>query len=75
MRFRFGKEDNFKEFPLPNLSAIQHDSFNWLLEYGINEVIDEINPIQDYPGRGWSLTFLKPRVEQPSITTTDALIK
>ena len=75
MRFRFGKEDNFKEFPLPNLSAIQHDSFKWLLEYGINEVLDEINPIQDYTGRGWSLTFLKPRVEQPGVTTTEALIK
>ena len=75
MRFRFGSSDNFKPFPLPDLSAIQDDSFQWLLDFGMDEVINEINPIQDYTGRGWHLTFSKARVETPPITTSEALLK
>ncbi|HEX9124694.1 MAG TPA: DNA-directed RNA polymerase subunit beta [Actinomycetota bacterium] len=34
--------------PLPDLIGIQRDSFRWLLEEGIKEVLDEVSPIEDF---------------------------
>ncbi|MBI4729293.1 MAG: DNA-directed RNA polymerase subunit beta [Acidobacteria bacterium] len=36
--------------PLPDLIAIQRDSFDWLLKDGIGETLKEISPIEDYQG-------------------------
>jgi DNA-directed RNA polymerase subunit beta len=45
-RFSFGK---LKEvLPLPDLIAIQRASFQWLLDEGIREVLEEVSPIQDF---------------------------
>ena len=35
---------------LPNLIDIQKASFNWFLEEGLRETIDDISPIEDYTG-------------------------
>ncbi|GCD11224.1 DNA-directed RNA polymerase subunit beta [Clostridium tagluense] len=35
---------------MPNLIEIQLDSYNWFLKEGLQEVFDDINPIQDYTG-------------------------
>src|SRR5881394_2967698 len=35
---------------LPNLIDIQRESFDWLLDEGLRETIDDISPIQDYTG-------------------------
>ncbi len=35
---------------LPNLVEIQTDSFDWFLKEGIQEVFDEVYPIQNYSG-------------------------
>ena len=35
---------------LPNLIAVQKDSYNWFLEEGLREVFDDISPISDYAG-------------------------
>ena len=35
---------------VPDLIALQVDSFTWFLEGGIREAIDEISPIEDYTG-------------------------
>jgi DNA-directed RNA polymerase subunit beta len=34
--------------PLPDLIGIQRSSFDWLLEEGIREVLDEVSPIEDF---------------------------
>ena len=34
--------------PLPDLVAIQRQSFDWLLNEGIREVLDEVSPIEDF---------------------------
>jgi len=36
--------------PLPDLIAIQQDSFQWFLERGLAEAFNDISPIQDYNG-------------------------
>ncbi|MDO5018186.1 MAG: DNA-directed RNA polymerase subunit beta [Lagierella massiliensis] len=35
---------------LPNLIAVQKDSYNWFLEEGLREVFDDVSPISDYAG-------------------------
>lgn len=35
---------------MPSLIEIQLNSYNWFLEEGLQEVFDDINPIQDYTG-------------------------
>ena len=38
--------------PIPNLIELQLNSFNWFIENGLRELLDEISPIQDFTGRG-----------------------
>jgi len=47
-RLSFGKIPEV--LPLPDLIAIQRDSFDWLLKEGLKETFDEISPIEDYQG-------------------------
>ena len=35
---------------VPNLIAIQRDSFDWFLEEGLNETFSDISPIEDFTG-------------------------
>ncbi|MBA4370553.1 MAG: DNA-directed RNA polymerase subunit beta [Coriobacteriaceae bacterium] len=35
---------------VPNLIALQRDSFKWFLEDGLNETFSDISPIQDFTG-------------------------
>ncbi|GAA0745861.1 DNA-directed RNA polymerase subunit beta [Clostridium oceanicum] len=35
---------------MPNLIEVQLDSYDWFLKEGLQEVFDDINPIQDYTG-------------------------
>src|SRR3989304_5128910 len=61
--------------PLSDLSAVQKESFDQLLKEGILEVLEEINPIQDYTGRGWELSFNKPRYGKPRVSKDEAIKK
>ena len=35
---------------VPNLIAIQRDSFTWFLEEGLRETFSDISPIEDFTG-------------------------
>ncbi|WP_100065064.1 DNA-directed RNA polymerase subunit beta [Miniphocaeibacter massiliensis] len=39
-----------KVLDLPNLIAVQKDSYDWFLKDGLREVFDDISPISDYAG-------------------------
>jgi len=41
--------------PQLNLIQIQLDSYNWFLTAGIREVLEEINPVEDFTGKNWLL--------------------
>ena len=43
--------------PMPNLIEVQTDSYKWFLEKGLQEVFDDISPIEDFSGR-LSLSFV-----------------
>ncbi len=61
-------------YPLPDLSRVQLDSYDWLKSHGLTEVAEEINPVVDYTGRGWELYFSKPRVDKPNRTVDETLL-
>ena len=35
-------------FPLPNLIEVQINSYHWFLSDGIRELLDELNPVEDF---------------------------
>ncbi len=47
-RFSFGKIPEVQ--PLPDLLAVQHESFQWFLDEGLREIFDEVSPIEDFTG-------------------------
>ena len=51
--------------PIPNLIELQLNSFNWFIENGLRELLDEISPIQDFTGRVMELRFREYEFEQP----------
>ncbi len=42
--------------PMPNLIEVQKNSYQWFRDKGLQEVLDDISPIEDYSGH-LSLTF------------------
>ena len=42
---------------LPNLIEVQMNSYNWLLEKGLEELLDEVNPITDFSEKDLELSF------------------
>ena len=52
----FGKTErvSFSKFPqvldLPNLLKVQKDSYEWFLNEGLGEILEDISPIEDYNG-------------------------
>ncbi len=53
-----------ESLPLPDLIAIQRESFDWLLADGLRETFAEISPIEDYQGV-MKLYFKDHRFEDP----------
>ncbi len=50
---------------LPNLVESQTNSFNWLMENGIGEVLKEFSPIRDYAGKKFELSFTNFKLTKP----------
>ncbi len=48
-RFSFANID--EALPLPDLVAIQRDSFHWFLDRGLAETFNDISPIEDFTGQ------------------------
>jgi len=66
-----------KETVLPplDLIAVQKESFQWLLDRGIGELLNEISPIEDFTGKNWILTFNKHYFGTPRYTPGECLDK
>ena len=48
-RFSFANLDEV--LALPDLIAIQRDSFKWFLDHGLAETFGDISPIEDFTGQ------------------------
>ncbi|GIU91315.1 MAG: DNA-directed RNA polymerase subunit beta [Acidimicrobiia bacterium] len=53
--------------PLPDLLAIQRESFQWFLDEGLREIFDEISPIEDFTGN-LALELTDHRFGDPPLT-------
>ena len=47
LRDRYSFGDLEKVLELPDLIAVQHESFNWLMESGLKGIFSDISPITD----------------------------
>ncbi|TSC64413.1 MAG: DNA-directed RNA polymerase subunit beta, partial [Microgenomates group bacterium Gr01-1014_93] len=58
----------------PNLDLIQlqKDSYNSFLSEGIQEVLDEISPVEDFTGKNWTLGFNSYSFGKPKYTAEKA---
>ena len=68
-RFSFGKIPEV--LPLPNLLAVQHESFQWFLDEGLREIFEEISPIEDFTG-SLALELTEHRFGEPQMTLEEA---
>ncbi|WP_291632925.1 DNA-directed RNA polymerase subunit beta [Clostridium sp.] len=59
---------------MPNLIEIQLDSYDWFLKEGLQEVFDDINPIQDYTGN-LVLEFVGYKLDTDNIKYTEEQCK
>ena len=58
--------------PLPSLVDHQNKSFQWFVDEGLKELLDEISPIDDYTGTKLSLNFKDYHFEKPKLTELEA---
>ena len=56
---------------LPNLLAIQHDSFGWFLDHGLKQIFSEVSPIEDFTGN-LALELTEHRFGDPVLSIGEA---
>ncbi len=64
-----------KSLPELDLLSIQKTSYQWFIDEGISEVIEEISPIADFTGKNWELALGEYSLGEPKITEELALAK
>ena len=55
-------------FEPPNLVQVQLDSYQWFLDVGLKELLNDISPIEDWTGKEMELRFLDFKLEEPKFT-------
>ncbi|MEI6477856.1 MAG: DNA-directed RNA polymerase subunit beta [bacterium] len=66
----FGRKTT--QIPLPNLIEVQLDSYTWFLSEGIRELLDELNPIEDFTSKNLTLEFKEFSFEDPKLTAEES---
>lgn len=66
----FGRQST--GFALPNLIEVQLNSYNWFLSEGIRELLDELNPIEDFTGKNLVLEFKEFSFEDPKLSAEES---
>jgi len=72
-RVYWGK--HYSKLPQLNLNHVQKESYEWLLNEGIRQLLNEISPIDDFTGKNWSLSFGEYKFTKPRYTPSEALEK
>ncbi|MBM2820654.1 MAG: rpoB [Candidatus Berkelbacteria bacterium] len=63
-RVQFGPSKSIA-VPLPDLIEVQTKSYDWFFKEGIQELLEEINPVDDFTGKVLQLEFLGTSLDQP----------
>lgn len=72
MRMSYARQKDVLE--MPNLIEVQKSSYQWFLDYGLQEVFNDISPIEDYSGH-LSLSFVSYRLCEDEIKYSIAKCK
>ncbi len=72
-RHYWGKVE--KALPKLDLLSIQKDSYQWFIDNGVREILDEISPIEDFTGKNWELVLDEYKLGDPKLTEDTALKK
>jgi DNA-directed RNA polymerase subunit beta len=56
-RLYWGKKRS--SLPELDLTKIQRDSYQWFLQEGIREILEQVSPIKDFTGKNWELSLGK----------------
>ncbi len=65
-----GKKDFI--FKIPDLIAVQKQSYNWFWQKGLKELFEEVSPARDWSGKDFELYFLDYRLEEPKYDELEA---
>ncbi len=55
-------------FEAPNLVQVQLDSYQWFLDVGLKELLNDVSPISDWTGKELELRFLDFKLEEPKFS-------
>ncbi len=67
--------NDYKNIPPLDLLGIQKKSYEWFIEEGIREVLNEISPIEDFTGKNWELSLHGYSLGEPKISEEYAVAK
>jgi DNA-directed RNA polymerase subunit beta len=59
----FGKHPSV--IPIPNLIETQLNSYQWFLDHGLKELLEEVSPIRDWSGKELELYFVDYYLDEP----------
>jgi DNA-directed RNA polymerase subunit beta len=68
-RLSFAKIPEIQE--LPDLLAVQRDSFGWFMDHGLKQIFSEVSPIEDFTGN-LALELTDHRFGEPPMTIEEA---
>ena len=54
-----------QETEVPNLVQVLHNSFDWFTKQGIEELLKEVSPVEDFSGGRFELKFLNHEIKKP----------
>ena len=57
--------ETMDDFELPNLIEVQLNSYQWFLDKGIKELLEEVSPISDFSGKKLDLVLKKHTIDKP----------
>ena len=73
IRINWGKD--FSLLPQLDLLKVQKESYQWFLEKGIKQVLEEISPIEDFTEKNWTLELKDYKLGKTANTPDIALSK
>ena len=59
----------YTNLPPLDLVLVQRESYQWFLETGIRELLDEVSPVVDFTAKNWELTFGDYYFGKPRLTS------
>ncbi len=71
---RFWKETN-PSVPELDLNMVQRESYVEFLEHGVQEILEELSPIEDFTGNNWALSFGKHTIGTPMYSPNESMLK